>query len=224
MLSDTSPKATLEDKVVWDKRAASNKLYRIQLAVLGDRWAGHRGPGSAGKPWGDVLRLPVDTNYLLDLRARALQDVSRPVEKPKRPRVKYLQRQDTTRKLTDASHEALITALQELDDEKLIDFSIISFSDGSSWETQVKVIAETDFLVSVHGNGLTHSLWMSPGKCKGVFELQPRVCSLVSSAGEAELMTERLQPPCDCSRRAALSCEWGGDVHTGQVRRSRVWG
>jgi hypothetical protein len=36
----------------------------------------------------------------------------------------------------------------------------------------------TQILVAVHGNGLTHTLWMSPGGY--VFEMQPAGCTVVS--------------------------------------------
>lgn len=169
----------IEEKPIWDARAKSNKLYRMELAVIGDRWAGHRGPSAAWKPWGDVLRLPVDQNYLLDLRSRALG--GQKLQKRKRPRVSYLSRQDTSRRLTDNVHDELISELKQLEDEGLADFDVVIFKDGVSFEHQVKTMAQTDFLVAVHGNGLTHSLWMTPGPCKAVFEMQPKLCSIVSA-------------------------------------------
>lgn len=167
---------------MWDERAQSNQLYRIPIVVLANRWAGHRGPSAAWKPWGDVLRMPVHPDYLLGLRARVLKKYRGPVslKRSKLPRVKYLMRQDTTRKLTDESHEALLDALQDLHDEGLVQVSALHFTDGDSFEDQLAHMATTDFLIGVHGNGLTHALWMTPGPCKGVFEIQPKHCSLVS--------------------------------------------
>lgn len=152
------------------------------MVVLANRWAGHRGPSAAWKPWGDVLRMPVHPNYLLDLRDRVLKRYRGVVslKAVDRPRVKYLTRQDTTRRLTDVSHRSLLNALQRLDDEGLVEFSTLHFVDGDSFQDQLAHISTTDFLVGVHGNGLTHSLWMTPGPCKGVFEMQPKGCSLVS--------------------------------------------
>lgn len=180
--TDISPGITIESKRIWDARAASNQLFRIPMIVMANRWAGHRGPSAAWKPWGDVLRMPVHPNYLLNLRARVLKGYRGPVllKPSRRPRVKYLTRQDSTRRLTYPANEALVAALQSLHDEGLVEFSVIHFTDGDSFHDQIAHMATTDFLVGVHGNGLTHSLWLTPGPGKAVFELQPKPCSLVS--------------------------------------------
>lgn len=52
------------------ERAATNKTYRITMAILADRSAGHSGPSSAYKPFGDVLRLMVLPNWLAGLKDR----------------------------------------------------------------------------------------------------------------------------------------------------------
>jgi protein O-GlcNAc transferase len=174
------PGIEIESRAIWDARAASNTLYRMPIVVLANRWAGHRGPSAAWKPWGDVLRMPVHPGYLLNLRQRVLKGYRGSVNlRPSpRPRVKYLTRQETNRRLTDAAHDALVAELIKLDDEGIVEFSLLHFVDGDSFEDQVAHMASTDFLIGVHGNGLTHSLWMTPGPCKGVFELQPKPCSL----------------------------------------------
>ena len=40
-----------------------------------------------------------------------------------------------------------------------------------SWEEQVRRSLQYDFLVGVHGNGLTNLMWLMPGAC--VFEIFP---------------------------------------------------
>ncbi|BEJ12089.1 hypothetical protein CspHIS471_0205490 [Cutaneotrichosporon sp. HIS471] len=219
------PGITIESRTTWEARAASNKLYRMPAVVLANRWAGHRGPSSAWKPWGDVLRMPVHPGYLLNLRQRVLKGYKGPVKlhPTRRPRVKYLTRQETNRRLTGAAHEALIEAMLKLEKEGLVEFSLLHFVDGDSFPDQIAQIASTDFLIAVHGNGLTHSLWMTPGPCKAVFELQPKPCSfndfspLAIAAGVAHyLVTEdTMCTPLECPDR-------GCSGHPDGVNRANI--
>lgn len=178
--ADSSPDATIESKTTWDARAATEQLYRIEKAVLADRFAGHAGPSAGWKPWGDVLRVPVDPNWLADLRDVLLKNYRGKVDmRPKSvPRVSYLTRQDTSRRLLDEAHQDLIHALERLQDEGLCELQILHFTDETPFEDQIAHMAATDVLVGVHGNGLTHTLWMSPGPGKAVFEIMAKACSM----------------------------------------------
>ncbi|KAF7436125.1 hypothetical protein PC9H_002951 [Pleurotus ostreatus] len=89
-----------DTKTTWDARAAADKTYRITTAILGDRSAGHAGPSSAYKPFGDVLRLPVPPDWLAGLKARVLGEYHgpTPLSMPDTPLVLYLQRQTPNRR------------------------------------------------------------------------------------------------------------------------------
>lgn len=147
---------------------------------MADRRSGHAGPSASWKPWGDVLRMPVHPNWLADLRQVVLNKYRGPIDvRPSaKLRVSYLTRQDTTRRLTTEAHEALVHELERLHDEGVVQFQVLHFMDGTSFEEQVAHIAATDILVGVHGNGLTHTLWMSPGEDKAVFEIMAKACSM----------------------------------------------
>ncbi|GMK59543.1 hypothetical protein CspeluHIS016_0801490 [Cutaneotrichosporon spelunceum] len=213
------PGVEIESKNIWDERAASNTLYRMPVAVIASRWAGHKGPAAAWKPWGDVLRMPVHPGYLLNLRQRVLKGYRGHVNlrRSRRPRVKYLTRQETTRRLTNASHEGLITELRRLENDGLVDLSILQFVDGDSFMDQVAEMATTDFLVGVHGNGLTHCLWMTPGPCKAVFEMQPKGCSindyspLATAAGVTHYLVaeDSMCTPLECPDRGCVNNQRG---------------
>jgi len=118
----------------------------MPLVVLANRRAGHNGPGALYKPWGDVLRLPVAEDYLLQLRDLALENYTGPVglKPPSRPRVVYLTRQDTTRRLTDEANAALILALRGLKTEGLVDFHILNFATGVDFRDQVAHMVNID--------------------------------------------------------------------------------
>lgn len=149
--SDDSPDAEVETRTIWAERSESGKLYRIPLAVLGDRRSGHDGPGSVWKPWGDVLRLPVDKYYLNDLRDIVLDgyDGAFNIRKGPKPRLVYLDRQDTGRRLIDEDHKRLVRALTELQDDGLVDFEILQFKKGDSFTDQVAQISTIDVSLSV---------------------------------------------------------------------------
>lgn len=178
--ADLSPDATIESKTTWDARAATEQLYRIRQAVVADRFAGHAGPSAGWKPWGDVLRVPVDPNWLADLRDVLLNSYRGSIDlRPSRiPRVSYLTRQDTSRRLTDAAHKNLINELERLQDEGVAELTVLHFTDGTPFEEQIARMAATDVLIGVHGNGLTHTLWMNPGPGKAVFEIMAKMCSM----------------------------------------------
>lgn len=176
----SSPEATIESKTTWEAREATAQLYRVRLAVVADRFAGHNGPSAGYKPWGDVLRMPVDPNWLTDLRDVLLNNYRGSIDlRPSRvPRVSYLTRQDTSRRLTDEAHKGLIHELERLQDEGLAELSVLHFTDATGFDEQIARMAATDVLIGVHGNGLTHTLWMSPGPGKAVFEIMAKTCSM----------------------------------------------
>ena len=127
----------IESRANWNARADTGELYLIPLVVMADRCAGHRGPSAAYKPFGDVLRLPVASDWLVTLRDRVLGGKS--VVKSKRPVLFYLERQDSGRRLLEEDHDKLVEAFQRLADEGLVDFEVIRFT-----KEQVGTIARAD--------------------------------------------------------------------------------
>ncbi|KAK4687900.1 hypothetical protein P7C73_g2208, partial [Tremellales sp. Uapishka_1] len=174
------PGVKIESQSTWQERADSLQVYHIPLAVLADRRGGHSGPSSAWKPWGDVLRLPVSSDWLTTIRDRILNNYSGPVplKKGPLPKVLYLSRQDSTRRLVHEDHDKLVLALEKLHKDGVAEVSIEMFGSHMPFEDQVAKISTVDVLLSVHGNGLTHILWMDPGRKAAVFEFQPVYCTI----------------------------------------------
>ncbi|WWC65472.1 uncharacterized protein I303_108090 [Kwoniella dejecticola CBS 10117] len=172
------PGVTYETKPIWEERSASKEYYRIPLALIADRRGGHNGPSNAWKPWGDALRLPVSLDWLVNLRDRVLKDYNGPVnlKRGSKPHVMYLERQGSGRELVPEDHEDLVAAVLQLEEDGLAKVTVKGFSSSIPFQDQVAEISTVDILISVHGNGLTHTLWMNPGG--SVFELQPAECTV----------------------------------------------
>ncbi|KAL4256500.1 Glycosyltransferase family 61 protein [Pleurotus pulmonarius] len=200
-----------DTKSTWDERAATNKTFRITTAILADRSAGHSGPSSAYKPFGDVLRLPVSPDWLVGLKHRIVADYHgpTPLTMPDRPLVLYLQRQTDGRRLVEEDHEALIRELYKLQDDGIAEVALEAFNSNMAFDEQVARISRATILVGVHGNGLTHSLWMTPTRLSAVFEFQPRACTitdyspLATAAGIQHYLVHETDfcRPLDCPKR-----------------------
>lgn len=145
-LTAPSPKARIETAVDWHHRRDSDEVYRMPLVVISDRRGGHEGPSASFKPWGDVLRMPVQDNWLENLRDRVLKGYTGPVslQHPDKPRLVYLSRQDTGRRLDDDQHKNLVIALEDLHDEGVIDFTLLQFVDGTPFPDQLAEFSKTD--------------------------------------------------------------------------------
>lgn len=80
--------------------------------------------------------------------------------------VGYVDRQATGRRLPNALHEWLV---RWLSDHPRVDFRHLRMEKYTALE-QVRVASRLDVLVGMHGNGLTHLLWMEPNLRSYVLE------------------------------------------------------
>ncbi|TXT11103.1 hypothetical protein VHUM_01854 [Vanrija humicola] len=87
-----------------------------------------------------------------------------------RPLVTYISRQGGRRSLTKEAHEDLLKAIKER--QKTVDFEFQEVDAGKmSKEEQFAIAGRTTIMLGVHGNGLTHLLWMPPTPRSAVIEL-----------------------------------------------------
>ncbi|KAK0449415.1 hypothetical protein EV421DRAFT_1889176 [Armillaria borealis] len=173
------PSLTVETWDDWEDRIAatssSTAAYRFPLLLLTDRSAAHRGPicGSetqriASEAWDYMRRHGLLMGVRVGgwwepVRAAVLKFAGAPVsrigmrEKPMPDKVviTYISRQGGRRKL----------ALEELWELNVLQ------AEEMTKEDQLGVIARTTFLLGVHGNGLTHLLFMPPTKLSAVIEI-----------------------------------------------------
>ncbi|KAF8904389.1 hypothetical protein CPB84DRAFT_1772907 [Gymnopilus junonius] len=94
---------------------------------------------------------------------------------PKKIIITYIDRQGVRRHLIPEHHDALVLALQQLVEKKR--------REGKEWilrivqperlskEEQVRVASETTIMLGVHGNGLTHLVFMKPNRYSSVIEI-----------------------------------------------------
>jgi hypothetical protein len=115
--------------------------------------------GAINKMWTKHIRRwdPWQWSRFLDL----------PDTQEKLPVVTYINRQNSNRRLTDRDHESIIKCLGDLGG---IIFQVVVM-ENYSFEEQVKFMNETDVLLGVHGNGLTHAAFMKPHRA--VCEIYP---------------------------------------------------
>ncbi|KII92478.1 hypothetical protein PLICRDRAFT_37249 [Plicaturopsis crispa FD-325 SS-3] len=93
--------------------------------------------------------------------------------------ITYISRQGSRRRLREADHDLLVHELEALVARK----NAAAGSKGRQWELnileaqrmskdeQVRAAARTTILLGVHGNGLTHLLWMTPTPQSAVIEM-----------------------------------------------------
>ncbi|KAH8079390.1 hypothetical protein HD553DRAFT_345736 [Filobasidium floriforme] len=170
------PAAELEFVESWEARAKTGKYYRLPKVVIADRKSGHRGPKTRGKPMDDAFALPVHGDWVAPLRQAIVGGYTgAPMPDKGLPVITYLSRQSThMRKMTQASHENLEAELKKLEQDGIAEFNTVEFSDKDPKDYQAAVLARTTILVGVHGNGLTHLMWMVPNKLSAVYELQQK--------------------------------------------------
>ncbi|WVQ74648.1 hypothetical protein IAR50_004249 [Cryptococcus sp. DSM 104548] len=77
----------------------------------------------------------------------------------KRPKIVYIERQGTERRFKEEVHEHLVKRLERLEEwgEARVGLAVL---EGMEKREQFKLFADADIILGIHGNGLTHELWM----------------------------------------------------------------
>ncbi|KAK7058792.1 hypothetical protein VNI00_001416 [Paramarasmius palmivorus] len=162
------------------QRTASEawEYMKSQNLLAGDRVAGWWEPVRAGilkfagAQNGVASEMKVYQDFQRRLDAMHTMD-SRPVQLPlpEKVVVSYVSRQaGGRRKLTEESHQSLVEALQEMSQRRGFDL-IVMEAEKLSKDEQLQIIAKTTILLGVHGNGLTHLVFMPPTRASTVIEI-----------------------------------------------------
>ncbi|KAJ7596789.1 hypothetical protein C8J56DRAFT_1041046 [Mycena floridula] len=86
------------------------------------------------------------------------------------PIVTYISRQGGDRRTLDArDHDRLVESLIKLERDRICKVVVASM-EKMTVNQQIEISAQSTILVGVHGNGLTHQLWMPPGLASMVIE------------------------------------------------------
>ncbi|KAK8861629.1 hypothetical protein IAR55_002452 [Kwoniella newhampshirensis] len=154
----------------------------MRRAVIIDRWASHRHNSlseSLNKMAASIFSLPHPPFFFTPARSSMLDffgaNIPRHRLGPSKclydiPNILYIDRQGTDRKLSSDAHAGLAVVLGEL--ESMGKAKVVHRKmERISHEEQIRNVADVDILIGVHGDGLTHQLWMSEGGV--VIELFP---------------------------------------------------
>ncbi|KAF9442887.1 hypothetical protein P691DRAFT_680626, partial [Macrolepiota fuliginosa MF-IS2] len=193
------PQAAIEERDHWLDLIRLNSTIVFQRALVTNRRAAHR--HRWGGRWGKMiagtqevevaeydpsspspdhegfwspLRKSLTLNLLGYLPTFASLNnrtvLSPPSDQSDKPVVTYIDRQGTGRRLTEESHASMVEALEALDKEGLCEVQIVKMEHVGLRE-QVRLVARSAIIVGVHGNGLTHQLWMPPSERSTVIEI-----------------------------------------------------
>ncbi|KAF9525431.1 hypothetical protein CPB83DRAFT_838167 [Crepidotus variabilis] len=175
--------ASVEAKGYWDKLKNTDQTFVFEQAMLVSRIAAHKDPlaGSWGKMIGSTMHTTVPFRFWEPLRQRVIRNMAKScmgkVAPPSRPResgkplVTYISRQDTPhRRLRTEDDEDLIKAMVALDVEGICEFQAVKM-EKLTFPDQIQLIAKSTVLIGIHGNGLTHQIWMPSSTQSTVIEI-----------------------------------------------------
>ncbi|KAK0476796.1 hypothetical protein IW261DRAFT_1552179 [Armillaria novae-zelandiae] len=159
-----------EDRIAATSGLSVDRAWHFPLVLLSDRSASHRGAscGSqtqriASEAW-EYMR---EQSRLMGIKVGGWWEPIRASVWKFSVVITYISRQGTSRRrLTDEAHDSLVRALEELGWELKV-----MQAERMSKDAQVHAAARTTILLGVHGNGLTHLLFMPPTKVSTVIEI-----------------------------------------------------
>ncbi|KIY49159.1 hypothetical protein FISHEDRAFT_65520 [Fistulina hepatica ATCC 64428] len=185
------PSMTIEVQEDWADRVAasargvgnSQRVWRFPVALLADRSAAFRGAICGARNQrtaAEAFEYMHDRHALAGLARGAWWDDVRnavwrfAVPAPDKIVITYISRQNAGhRKLLPGDHEALVAALKALVRRHEKDGWILNVLEAEkmSKDEQIRIAASTTILLGVHGNGLTHLVFMPPTKLSAVVEI-----------------------------------------------------
>ncbi|CED83753.1 Glycosyltransferase AER61, uncharacterised [Phaffia rhodozyma] len=163
-LTTMFPMMSIEDNIQWTDRAISTNLYLFDEIVILDRWASHRHNPTAqqwNKMNADVFReIHSPSDWWAPVRESMMMTLGiENIHVKEKATVVYISRQGASkRRLTEASHNALVKELSTLP----IDLHVAQMETMSK-KDQMELVSKADIILGVHGNGMTNELWMKPG-------------------------------------------------------------
>ncbi|KAJ6476926.1 hypothetical protein C8R45DRAFT_1008269 [Mycena sanguinolenta] len=173
------PDAAIEQAGYWDDLRKLGKTVVFSRVMLVNRSAAHKHPfgGVWYKMIAGAMNVTAPHDFWAPIRASLLRNVLAPGlipdsthGPPSLPLVTYISRQGTGRRLVAADHNALVVALQELEAEGLCEVRV-AVLERMTLAEQIELVAKSRLIVGVHGNGLTHQLWMPPHPRSTIIEI-----------------------------------------------------
>ncbi|KAF9071795.1 hypothetical protein BDP27DRAFT_1446016 [Rhodocollybia butyracea] len=180
LLRAIHPSVSVETSDQWNDFIRLDRTVIFKRVAIVNRGAAHRHPDSAryNKMIAPAMGLDTPSTYWKPLQAKLTQNllgkpsdshITQETAKSK-PVVTYISRQKTGRRLVDKDHEALIRSLSELQDEGFCEVEI-PVMENMSVKEQIELVSRSTIMLGVHGNGLTHQLWMPSSPWSTVIEI-----------------------------------------------------
>ncbi|KAF9477284.1 hypothetical protein BDN70DRAFT_862117 [Pholiota conissans] len=178
------PDAAIERSDFWTDLIKLNQTFVFERAMVISRASAHRSP--FGKVWskmiGSTMNVTVPDDFWKPLQQRVVENVvgyvpvmdqdgvinSEPTSDA--PVLTYISRQHGGRRLTNESHDGLMDSLLQLEAEGICEVVVVHMED-LTFSRQLEVASRTTIMLAVHGNGLTHQLWMPSGPRSTVIEI-----------------------------------------------------
>ncbi|OCF75018.1 hypothetical protein I204_03866 [Kwoniella mangroviensis CBS 8886] len=158
----------------WKDLTSEKQWIYFERILIADRATSHRN-NPLGKKWYkmalDAYKLVPSPKSLSPMREKFLSYYNIPIKNRSGPgrsvnkkKVKaiYVNRQGSDRKFADEVHSDLLKALKQIENKGnavIIDARLETLT----LQKQFELFADADIIFGVHGNGLTHEMWMSTG-------------------------------------------------------------
>ncbi|KAF8960157.1 hypothetical protein BDZ97DRAFT_2040215 [Flammula alnicola] len=187
LMSAGFPHASVEESDYWQDFAKLNSTVIFERVILVSREAASRHPSTTqwGKMITGTMQLAVPDGFWGPIRTMVVRNVlgylpllneaGVVVGPPEaglstKPVVTYISRQESERRLEEKDHHGLIDALRALEQEGICEVHVLAMEHASLVE-QINLAARSTILLGVHGNQLTHQLWMPPSPMSTVLEI-----------------------------------------------------
>ncbi|WWC87914.1 uncharacterized protein L201_002814 [Kwoniella dendrophila CBS 6074] len=164
----------LLDPPKWKEITNDNRWIYFERLLLTDRDTAHHNNRLSQKWYKmalDTYKLVESPDQLQNFRETFLNHYKIPIVNRPKPgqsidgkklKIIYTDRQGSQRKFPEEVHEELLTQMQNIEQSgkaHIIDAKL----ENIKLEDQFALFADADIIFGVHGNGLTHELWMPPG-------------------------------------------------------------
>ncbi|CAA7268594.1 unnamed protein product [Cyclocybe aegerita] len=178
------PSSSIERSDYWKDLSDIDQAYVFERAMLVSRVAAHKSPLATiwFKMISSTMNVTAAANFWEPLRRRAVQNMigylpmmneagtvmSPPTSSA--PIVIYVSRQGGGRRLRKEDDEDLVNGLKELEREGICEL-LVAKMETMKFKRQIEAVARSTIMVGVHGNGLTHQIWMPPSARSTVIEI-----------------------------------------------------
>ncbi|WRT65744.1 uncharacterized protein IL334_002692 [Kwoniella shivajii] len=163
------------EKAQWDMATRSGDWIGFEKVVIVDRYASHRYNPIANE-W-NKMALPIFSllpshppaffkpyrdNLLSSLNLKPESRVQPNKALKVIPKIIFVERQETNRRLDKVAYEGLLQVLEQFQSEEKAIIALPHLPE-LSFKEQVDSVKDADIIIGVHGNGLTHQMWMPEG-------------------------------------------------------------